>query len=123
MEPRESNFVEIYTSPDGQSAHLAQLYLENEGIMTTLEGEINNQVLTGYQGQTWVTLYAPAPDAERARQLLYSSGFLRAPATGEAPLSEEVKDETDDKGKKITLIIFLILIVLGLLALYTYLVQ
>ena len=116
----DSGFIQIYTSTDANSVHLAKALLDSEGITSTIEGEVLNQVMIGYQGLTWVKLMVPIGEAERARDLLREASFK----PDEAEDFEDYEAQTvAQKKRKMTVILLLILVILGLLALYTYLVQ
>ena len=120
MDKPQTGFIQVYTSTDANSVHLAQTLLQNEGIVSTIEGEVLGQVMIGYQGLTWVKLLVPISEAERAREILREASF--APDEAEAFDAYEAEAERN-RGKKITRILLLILLVLALLAAYTYFVQ
>lgn len=123
MAHTDSGFILIYTSTDANSVHLAKALLESENIPSTMEGEILNQVMMGYQGTTWVKLFVPKSKAEAAREILSRAGFAPEEDKAEVPEDETAKYFYARKGKNITLIILGILAVLATLAIYTYLVQ
>ena len=114
-----SSFTLIYITLDSGSAHIAQTLLESQGIPCTIEGEIINQVMIGYQGTTWIRLYVPQDRAAEASQLLRDSGFKSEDPDEKAPELSE-KELIRSKNRKIIRVILLILLVLLLLALYTY---
>ncbi len=125
MHSVETGFVLIYTSLNPNSINIAKSLLESEGIPCTIEGEITNQVMSGYVGTTWIKLFVPVSEAERSGILLEEAGFTPEPAEAEDEGRDEVGCSTGTAklGRQITLILIAILLVLGLLGLYTYFVQ
>lgn len=125
MHSVETGFVLIYTSPNPNSINIAKSLLESEGIPCTIEGEITNQVMSGYVGTTWIKLFIPVSEAERSGILLKEAGFTPESAEAEDEGRDGVGGSTGTAklGRQITLILIAILLVLGLLGLYTYFVQ
>lgn len=125
MHPVETGFVLIYTSPNPNSINIAKSLLESEGIPCTVEGAITNQVMSGYIGTTWIKLFVPVSEAYRSGAILEGAGFTPEPAEADGKERDGAGNATGTArlGRQITLILIAILLILGLLGLYTYFVQ
>lgn len=115
----ESQMVEVYTSPQITDIRIAQTYLEDKGITTQVSNEM--YLDQAFRGMTGVSLLVSKSDAPTAIAYLKEAHFLP---------KEESTETLSTKGCRpanvslqLWSIIGLILLVLLLLALYSYFLQ
>lgn len=111
----ELKVVEVYSSTIASQAYIAESLLKSEGVTVYTENALINEI-PGIN--TGITLLVPITEEKQALDILTESGFIKDREREELVVSPE--EERRRFARKMGQVVLGILIILGLLASYSY---
>lgn len=108
--------VEVLNSNDANYIHVAHSLLTDRGFFVRVENE-NTNVIPGLS--VGVSLMVKEEELEEALKALEEAGILPSQTDSPEELEAKMKDEREKNGMKIWRVLIILLVVLGLFALWT----